>query len=239
MNDERAELLRKVLNFPERRAARVVREYRDSDLEMLKRWHAAQGSAYPFPDLDQPTFFAKLVLEDGQGRPVMAALGRQTCEAYLLTEAAGTPLERFQQLGILERAALEYACEKGFQDAHCWLPPAIAKRFGRRLEAMGWVRDDRIASACAVSLLMAALAVSVRAQGDLPPMDGIVHYGYTVEQTPDGFRGTVWAQYAPPAPDWKLLYTIQKSRSKAVKDCESWMDRADKAIRKAAKRKHS
>jgi hypothetical protein len=31
---------------------------------------------------------------------------------------------------------------RGFDDAHAWLPPPIARRFGRRLEALGWIRDD-------------------------------------------------------------------------------------------------
>jgi hypothetical protein len=31
---------------------------------------------------------------------------------------------------------------RGLSDAHAWLPPPIAKRFGRRLGALGWVRDD-------------------------------------------------------------------------------------------------
>ena len=31
---------------------------------------------------------------------------------------------------------------RGLDDAHAWLPPEIAKRFGRRLEALGWLRDS-------------------------------------------------------------------------------------------------
>lgn len=144
MNDERRELLRHVLSFPERKVARQVREYRQDDLVALKRMHASQGFDYPFPDLDDPLFVTKVVLEDESGKPVMAALGRLTCEAYLLVERdAGTPFEKFQRLLILEREALADAESRGLADANCWLPPEIAKRFGRRLEAMGWIRDDR------------------------------------------------------------------------------------------------
>ena len=32
---------------------------------------------------------------------------------------------------------------RGLEDAHAWLPPRVAKRFGRRLEAIGWTRDDK------------------------------------------------------------------------------------------------
>jgi hypothetical protein len=31
---------------------------------------------------------------------------------------------------------------RGLDDAHAWLPPPIARRFGRRLESLGWIRDD-------------------------------------------------------------------------------------------------
>ena len=31
---------------------------------------------------------------------------------------------------------------RGLDDAHAWLPPPIARRFGRRLESLGWLRDD-------------------------------------------------------------------------------------------------
>lgn len=143
MNEERSELLRKCLSFPERSVARVVRQYRTADLERLKRWHAAAGFDYEFPDLADPLFVTKVVLEDEQGEPVMAALGRLTCEAYLLGDmTAGTPRERWLRLQILEREAIKDARERGLADAHCWLPPAITKRFGKRLEALGWIRDD-------------------------------------------------------------------------------------------------
>lgn len=143
MNDERAERLRKTLNFPERNVARIVRQYRAEDLAALQRMHASQGFDYPLPDIDDPLFVTKVVLEDGDGKPVMAALGRLTCEAYLLADrGAGTPREKFQRLLILEREALADAESRGLADAHCWLPPGIARRFGQRLENLGWVRDD-------------------------------------------------------------------------------------------------
>ncbi len=167
--------------------------------------HAAQGFPYQFPDLTNPLFLCKLVLEDGDsadpsgassadatgagsadplgagsgtggargarslrsvqagalaqeaaasgdagsdrsvaaGHVVMAALLRLTCEAYLLVDpAAGTPRQRWQGIVALERAMQQEAYRKGLDDAHCWLPPGIAQRFGRRLRRLGWVRDD-------------------------------------------------------------------------------------------------
>jgi hypothetical protein len=127
-----------------------VREYTPADLDALRRLHARQGFDYAFPDLRDPIFVSKLVLEDDsglpaakQGRVVMAALARLTCEMYLLLDPdAGTPRDRFARLLALHRAGEQDLLARGLDDAHAWLPPPIAKRFGRRLESLGWIRDD-------------------------------------------------------------------------------------------------
>ena len=96
------------------------------------------------------------------GIPVMASLARLTCEMYLLVdregheEAAGPQevytngqgfsgrgaRERYAQLLALHDAGQRDLVARGLNDAHAWLPPPIAKRFGRRLAALGWMRDD-------------------------------------------------------------------------------------------------
>ena len=64
-----------------------VRAYTDADLDALRAMHAAQGFAYAFPDLADPLFLVRQVVEDA-GRPRMAALLRLTAEAYLLADPA-------------------------------------------------------------------------------------------------------------------------------------------------------
>jgi hypothetical protein len=133
----------------------LIREYTESDLDALRAMHASQGFDYPFPDLDDPIFLSKLVLEDEAGRVVMASLARLTCEMYLLMDrgaardrsprksgGAGNPRRRYEWLLALHAAGERDLLARGLDDAHAWLPPAIARRFGRRLEALGWVRDD-------------------------------------------------------------------------------------------------
>ena len=71
----------------------------------------------------------------------MASLLRLTAEVYLLHDPRppeGGPRERWQWLLALHRAAAEDACDRGLADAHCWLPPKIARSFGRRLFRLGW-----------------------------------------------------------------------------------------------------
>jgi hypothetical protein len=127
-----------------------IREYTPADLDALRRMHARQGFDYAFPDLRDPIFISKLVVEDesgarsGQpGHIVMASLARLTCEMYLLLDPdAGTPRDRYERLLALHRAGEQDLAARGLDDAHAWLPPPIARRFGRRLEFLGWLRDD-------------------------------------------------------------------------------------------------
>ena len=120
-----------------------IREYTEADLDALRRMHARQGFDYDFPDIADPIFVSKLVAEDDAGRVAMASLARVTCEMYLLADPqAGTPRDRYARLLALHDAGRRDLLARGLDDAHAWLPPPIAKRFGRRLAALGWVRDD-------------------------------------------------------------------------------------------------
>ncbi len=129
----------------------LVREYTPADLDALRRMHAGQGFDYAFPNLADPIFVSKLVVEDADRCVVMASLARLTCEMYLLVdrEREGNcdlnksgARERYACLLALHRAAERDLLARGLDDAHAWLPPPIARRFGRRLESLGWIRDD-------------------------------------------------------------------------------------------------
>jgi hypothetical protein len=120
-----------------------VRAYTEADLDALRRMHERQGFDYAFPDLTDPIFISKLVVEDDAGHTVMASLARLTCEMYLLTDPhSGSPRERYGWILQLHSAGERDLVSRGLDDAHAWLPPPIAKRFGRRLESLGWVRDN-------------------------------------------------------------------------------------------------
>jgi len=131
-----------------------IREFADADLLALKRMHAAQGFDYPFPEIADPIFLVKLVVEDAASHPVMASLLRLTSEAYLLHDPqAGTPLQRWERFLMLHEATRREALRWGLQDVHCWVPPQVARQkeggqarqegragFGRRLLRLGWER---------------------------------------------------------------------------------------------------
>jgi hypothetical protein len=134
-----------------------VREYQESDLAQLKAIHASQNFDYAFPDLSNPLFVTKLVLTDADKnrqqhtgasgtsheKILGATLLRLTAETYLLLDPkSGTPRERWQSLLALHAAAQDEAWRRGLEDVHAWLPPPIAQKFGRRLQRLGWIRDD-------------------------------------------------------------------------------------------------
>jgi hypothetical protein len=148
-----------------------VRHYTEQDFDALRAIHAAQGFDYKLPDLGNPLFVTKLVLADAdvapgfspafpgsseseqqdaalkggatQERILGAALLRLTAEAYLLLDPrAGTPRERWHWLMALHAATERDAWQRGLEDVHAWLPPQINKKFGKRMERLGWVRDD-------------------------------------------------------------------------------------------------
>jgi hypothetical protein len=126
-----------------------IREFTEADLDSLRRMHARQGFEYAFPDVRDPIFVSKLVLEDESGELRMASLARLTCEMYLLLDGnAGTPAQRYAELLALHQAGEKDLLARGLDDAHAWLPPPIAKRFGRRLTNLGWVRDDKWTPYC-------------------------------------------------------------------------------------------
>lgn len=120
-----------------------IREYSPSDVDALRKIHAGQSFDYKFPELENPLFVSKLIQEDSRGEITMAALARLTCEIYLLADPAqGNPQERLTNIIALHHVAERDLLQRGLEDAHAWLPPKIARRFGHRLTKLGWSRDD-------------------------------------------------------------------------------------------------
>jgi len=118
-----------------------VREYTDADLDELRAMHASQRFAYAFPDVSDPLFVVRQIVEDG-GRPRMAALLRLTAETYLLADPAdGSPRERWDWLEALHESTLRAAAARGLADVQAFVPPRIGRAFGRRLETLGWRHD--------------------------------------------------------------------------------------------------
>ena len=121
-------------NSPEGAGGREVGGREARDRELTGRDSPPEYSAHPQA---RPR-----VCGAKSSRVTMAILQRLTAETYLLHDpAAGTPRQRWQNFLALHEAALHDAAARGLDDAQAFLPPQIARSFGRRLARLGWTRD--------------------------------------------------------------------------------------------------
>jgi len=122
-----------------------IRPYNpETDRQALKAMHAAQGFEYVFPNLEHPEFFTRLVVEDDEGRAVMAIMGRLTAEMYLLMDpAVGTPASRLEGFLRLHQASESDMAVHGIQDCYAQIPPGPRmSKFKRLLAKLGWVQAN-------------------------------------------------------------------------------------------------
>lgn len=122
--------------------AAVVRPYRPSDFEVIKKLHEATEIDYVMPDLNSPLFLVTSVLEvDGV---VRAALGAYVqVELYLWLDKTnwGDPEQKLAAIKALDADVMEKTWLNGVDCAVLWLPPGL-ERFGERLtKTLGFQRD--------------------------------------------------------------------------------------------------
>jgi hypothetical protein len=111
------------------------------DRAMIESWHKASGFDYELPDFKKEAFASAKVIES-DGKPVAAALARLTVEIYGFCDPEfDVPVLRLEALKILHREISEELKAKRIKTAHAWLPPEIAKSFGRKLlKLFRWTR---------------------------------------------------------------------------------------------------
>jgi len=116
----------------------------DADSSSVGAQHAATfRQPTPGGDDGMEGRSADTEIAEPRGKILGAAFLRLTAEAYLLLDPrAGTPRERWQWLLALHAATERDAWHRGLEDVHAWLPPPIAKKFGKRVQRLGWLRDD-------------------------------------------------------------------------------------------------
>lgn len=116
----------------------LIREYKDSDLDDIKRMHKASGFGYGLPPMDE--CFSKRVVEDESGIGMVSML-RHCAEAYLICDPKWrNGAWRFEALRQLQAVANDDARQVGVVEALAAIPPVVEQRFRRRLINTGWVR---------------------------------------------------------------------------------------------------
>jgi hypothetical protein len=118
----------------------IIRDLEVADEEPLRRIHAQSGLKYEFPKLESPLFIIKkVVVDDEQGRPVIAGCVKLLGEAQILCDPEWlTPAFRLKALELLHEEMRRELADKGIDEVVAFLPEE-KKSFGRRLMRMfGW-----------------------------------------------------------------------------------------------------
>lgn len=116
----------------------LVRDYTPEDFEAVRAIHDSTHIDYKMPNLNEPLFLVKKVLEvDGVVRMVLGM--RIELECYLWADSSdwADPEEKLVAIGIMDREGMAEAWLKGVDDAVLYLPPGM-DRFGERLEKLGF-----------------------------------------------------------------------------------------------------
>jgi len=118
----------------------MIRDFKKADRQLLEGIYRASGFDYEFPDLDDPLFIIKKVMDDGNVHQGIAVKIEAT--VYLWVSAKwGTPQERWERLQELIEVTKKEAWEKGLDTLTCVIPPELEKRFAKRLRQIGMTRD--------------------------------------------------------------------------------------------------
>lgn len=99
----------------------------------------AAESGYPYPDLNDPLIEAVHVVEDEHGNIIGACAAKRIVELYLYKGQCDHPAAALHMVRMLHSSLIACLCMRGYREANAFLPPELAKGFGRRLmKTFGW-----------------------------------------------------------------------------------------------------
>jgi len=97
----------------------------------LKEWVLPEGN-----------YLSQLAVIDDD-KAVAFGFSRLVSEAYFVGDANWrTPAWRWEALKLIHGAARDETVAKGIHKSITWVPTAIEKSYGRRLESLGWIRQQ-------------------------------------------------------------------------------------------------
>ena len=118
----------------------TVRHLKPADVPALKAMAARSG--YEYPKIDERNLEAILVVVDEEDEPMMAAAAERLVQIYLWCGEFQRPLAKVMAIRLLHEGMAEVLRGRGYNGAEAYLPPTLAKKFGRRLEKLfGWTRN--------------------------------------------------------------------------------------------------
>ena len=114
----------------------MIRDYKPEDSYELERIHRESGLDYRFPNLNNPLFFVRKVLEIN-GKVHSALVLKGAAETYLFL-GKDEPRARFLAMETLQGSVLAEAYRNGMDEIHAAIPEI---GFDKRLMQLGWEKD--------------------------------------------------------------------------------------------------
>ena len=118
----------------------VVRDYRPADLKEIQRIHEQVGLDFKMPDLGDPLFVVRKVLEVN-GVIVGATVARVEFEVYLWLDPELNPAEKNAAMHLMQPELVRDCRLLGAENLVCWIPENVEKKFAKRLNELGWKLD--------------------------------------------------------------------------------------------------
>jgi hypothetical protein len=113
----------------------VIRDLRESDIEILREIHSRTGYGFDFPDFS--AMVNALVIEE-EGRVVGFAGAQVEAQIFgIFDQSWGTPGERMKIFAQLHKPIAEKLASVGVKEAYVAVDPQFPA-FGRRLMSLGW-----------------------------------------------------------------------------------------------------
>jgi hypothetical protein len=113
-------------------------------MQKLEELSSSQPFYHALPDVNHPSFLSRFAATNGTGEPVAMCFCRVIGEGFMVLDREwGTPAQRWMALQAVQRATREKMLEHGVRRCVTWIPHEIEKSYGRRLESLGWEKQDR------------------------------------------------------------------------------------------------
>lgn len=118
----------------------VVRDCEKEDFAQLERIHETTGFDYRFPNLSDPLFCVKKVVEE-DGVVTQGIALKLEATVYLWIDPVGTRQHRLLKLKQLVDEIKREAWSKGLDTLTCVIPPELGEEFSEVLQFLGMTKD--------------------------------------------------------------------------------------------------
>jgi hypothetical protein len=111
----------------------MIRNFQETDLEVLRKLHSASGASWAIPDLDSPLVLVRKVVDENGAK--MIGIGELHISALLWVDKQWrTPQERLNAMQELQHEMMLEAAKFGLDTATL----QADGRFAERMSEMGW-----------------------------------------------------------------------------------------------------